>query len=197
MKALTLHQPYATLIAKGIKTIETRTWPAPASLIGQRIAIHAAKKAPKTVWNDGTGRDPEPLGWDEGAPWEWVEATNYAGEGRFCWGGPLGAVVATARLASCIPMFDTWDLEAIWSTDHCIQLARNPYSGDVEGYYEWEAGEDEHGYRNGGGGDEDQIKFGNFEPGNWGWMLEDIEPCDPIPAKGFQGLWNFDEAVAA
>jgi hypothetical protein len=42
MKAITLHQPWATLVAFGFKTIETRTWPAPSSLIGERIAIHAA-----------------------------------------------------------------------------------------------------------------------------------------------------------
>ena len=44
MKAITLWQPWATLIADGIKTLETRTWEPPADLIGQRIAIHAAKR---------------------------------------------------------------------------------------------------------------------------------------------------------
>lgn len=42
MKAITLRQPWATLVAFGFKTIETRTWPAPLDLIGERIAIHAA-----------------------------------------------------------------------------------------------------------------------------------------------------------
>ena len=44
MKAISLHQPWASLIAVGIKTIETRSWAPPKALIGQRIAIHAAKK---------------------------------------------------------------------------------------------------------------------------------------------------------
>ena len=44
MKAITLHQPYASLIAAGTKTIETRSWAPPRALIGERIAIHAAKK---------------------------------------------------------------------------------------------------------------------------------------------------------
>ena len=43
MRALTLHQPWATLIALGIKTIETRSWPPPRDLIGQTIAIHAGR----------------------------------------------------------------------------------------------------------------------------------------------------------
>ena len=44
VKALSLHQPWATLIAAGVKNVETRSWPPPQSLIGHRIAIHAAKK---------------------------------------------------------------------------------------------------------------------------------------------------------
>ena len=44
MKSLTLHQPWASLIAHGVKSIETRSWAPPQSLVGQRIAIHAGKK---------------------------------------------------------------------------------------------------------------------------------------------------------
>lgn len=44
MKALSLWQPWASLVACGAKTIETRHWPAPAMMIGERIAIHAAKR---------------------------------------------------------------------------------------------------------------------------------------------------------
>ena len=43
MKAITLHQPWASLIAHGVKSIETRSWAPPQSLVGQRIAIHAGK----------------------------------------------------------------------------------------------------------------------------------------------------------
>lgn len=39
--ALTVWQPWATLIAAGAKPFEFRSWPAPARLIGKRIAIHA------------------------------------------------------------------------------------------------------------------------------------------------------------
>lgn len=44
LPALTLWQPWASLIAIGVKRYETRSWPAPERLIGQRIAIHAAKR---------------------------------------------------------------------------------------------------------------------------------------------------------
>jgi activating signal cointegrator 1 len=40
---LTLTQPWASLMALGEKTVETRSWRPPDYMIGQRIAIHAAK----------------------------------------------------------------------------------------------------------------------------------------------------------
>lgn len=43
MKTLPLWQPWASLVALGAKRVETRHWPAPARLIGERIAIHATK----------------------------------------------------------------------------------------------------------------------------------------------------------
>ena len=44
MKAISLHQPWATCVAMQWKMIETRTHARFKSLVGQRIAIHAAKK---------------------------------------------------------------------------------------------------------------------------------------------------------
>ena len=81
MYAITLHQPWASLIALGIKTVETRSWPAPARLVGQTIAIHASKRVVK-----GPGDAIE------------RELRTHLGED---WGRhiPAGAVLATAVLA--------------------------------------------------------------------------------------------------
>ena len=81
MKAITLHEPWATLIAAGKKTIETRDWKPPAYLLGERIAIHAGRRKP-------TGGDLRLL---KGIQ----ERTELL---------PLGCVVATATLA------DTWQV---------------------------------------------------------------------------------------
>ncbi len=45
MKAITIWQPWATLIVAGAKPYEFRGWPAHNSLVGQRIAIHAGARA--------------------------------------------------------------------------------------------------------------------------------------------------------
>jgi hypothetical protein len=44
MRAITLHQPWASLIAFGLKSIETRTHDRFRGLVGQTIAIHAGQK---------------------------------------------------------------------------------------------------------------------------------------------------------
>lgn len=81
MKALPLWQPWASLVAIGAKQIETRHWPAPTALVGQRFAIHATKT-------------PEHLHLCERAPFD-----------RYLHGTkgvlPLGAIVATVVLDRC------------------------------------------------------------------------------------------------
>ena len=46
MKALTVRQPWASLIVAGVKDVENRTWPIPstAPAVPFRLAIHAAKR---------------------------------------------------------------------------------------------------------------------------------------------------------
>lgn len=51
MKALTIYQPWASLIIGGFKAFEFRPWMPPAMLIGEDVVIHAGKKElePSTV----------------------------------------------------------------------------------------------------------------------------------------------------
>jgi len=47
MKALTIWQPWASLIMIGAKAFEFRCWPAPKFVRGQRIVIHAGARKVK------------------------------------------------------------------------------------------------------------------------------------------------------
>ncbi|MFN7400336.1 MAG: ASCH domain-containing protein [Sandaracinobacter sp.] len=47
MKALTLWQPWASLVVFGAKPYEFRGWRPPVSLVGQRIVIHAGARKPQ------------------------------------------------------------------------------------------------------------------------------------------------------
>lgn len=95
MKALTLTQPWATLVAIGAKRIETRSWSTPYR---GPLAIHAAKGFPK--WARKFTVDP--------VCYEAVRyhgARNDAGQrpADLLSAYPLGYVLATCNLVNCIP----------------------------------------------------------------------------------------------
>jgi hypothetical protein len=92
MKALSLWQPWASLIALKEKKIETRSWKAPDYLIGHRIAIHATKSMP--VWVRALLRGFAKLLGIKKYEGSWL---YYLAAGV----GPFGKVVATAKLVDC------------------------------------------------------------------------------------------------
>lgn len=47
--AISIKQPWAYLIASGIKDIENRTWTCPQKYIGKRVLIHASASAHKSI----------------------------------------------------------------------------------------------------------------------------------------------------
>ncbi|MBP1615777.1 MAG: hypothetical protein H6Q13_3225 [Bacteroidetes bacterium] len=50
MKAISIKQPWASLIVHGIKDVENRTWKCPKKYIKQRVLVHAGNK-PADFWN--------------------------------------------------------------------------------------------------------------------------------------------------
>jgi hypothetical protein len=38
---------------------------------------------------------------------------------------------------------------------------------------------------------ENEIIFGDYTPGRYAWILENIRPIEPVPAKGQQRLWEW------
>lgn len=51
MKVISIKQPWASLIAHGIKDIENRTWKCPQKYIGQRVLIHASAGKGLHAWS--------------------------------------------------------------------------------------------------------------------------------------------------
>lgn len=49
MKALTIQQPWASLVATGVKKYETRCWSPPEKMLGEQIVIHAGSGFEKTA----------------------------------------------------------------------------------------------------------------------------------------------------
>lgn len=84
MKALTLHEPWAWLVLKGWKEVETRGW---YTDYRGPLAIHAGRK------RDADGRDL----WDR----NWMYLGHGAAEDFETL--PFGCVIATCQLVACLP----------------------------------------------------------------------------------------------
>lgn len=168
MKALTLHQPWASLIALGVKTIETRSW---STSYRGPLAIHAAARKPTDVMvGEWESSDFGSAGW---------EMRNPEGRGVDL---PFGAIIATCELVDVVPM--------VAVGGHGIPkslIVSEVIEGDPRdlilldragGWWENKS---------------DQRPFGDYAPGRYAWLLDGIVRLDkPIVARGRQGLWNLD-----
>jgi hypothetical protein len=168
MKALTVWQPWATLIAIGAKPYEFRGWQPPRSLLGQRLAIHAGARSVKVAEVRALVRalkgDPSMsnpcLHQDLALPalekvLAGLEATKQAGP---LFGGPDAFTLPLSHVL-------------------CTVTLGSPKRGDMcAAEFGLDAGND-------------SAREGTF---NWGWPMRDIEPLvPPIPARGAQGLWEW------
>lgn len=152
MKAISLWQPWASLIAVGAKKFETRSWP--TNYRGP-IAIHAAKKPFDT--DSFLDRELHPFAEVLGLP------DIYSFDAL-----PYGCIVATARLVDCHEMLDDESGKML-----NIYLQRPNY------FKEYIQAIERH--------------FGDWRPGRFAWELADVKALPrPIPAKGRQGLWEWE-----
>ena len=178
MKALTLWQPWASLVALGVKTIETRGW---RTDYRGPLLIHASAAIPLPM--------PLTVGDYE------VTKDNPRGTGpayllrsdRLSWPYrlPLGAVVATCTVVDVVPMVGNGSLAH--NGHHRVFVA-----GDGEGLWRTNP--------QGGSAIEvtDQRPYGDYAPGRYAWLLDDVRPFpSPIPARGGQKLWNPDARLLA
>ena len=174
-RVLTVRQPWASLIALGVKTIETRSW---RTDYRGPLVIHAGKLWPTPVaeWQVPADRSST-----VGAPCveRLADAADPVSRRWEMLHTPLGAVVAVVDLVDVVPIVDYADA----CDDPCVEhnhghlhlwtlpwLLRSEEPADVS----------------------DQLPYGDFAPGRYAWLLDNIRPIDPpIPAKGRQGLWRW------
>lgn len=178
MKALTIRQPWASLIALGVKTIETRSW---STSYRGPLAIHAGKAWPVPVaeWQVPADRSNT-----VGAPCveRLVNAADPVTRRWEMLHTPLGVVVAVVDLLDVVPIVD--DCDDLPDTPACLEVLGSSLRLWADGAAEL--------------GDEadvsDQLPFGDFAPGRFAWLLGNVRPLDPpIPAKGKQGLWTWED----
>jgi activating signal cointegrator 1 len=180
MKALTLTQPWATLVAIGAKKIETRSW---RTDYRGPLAIHAAKGFPAKFRNLVNWSAEEPFASVlKGVLWEsrpavmvWhgqeIPGTRYI---EYPDRLHLGCVIATCQLIYCVeiqnhrPSYGSRAVKNGDRTDFFIKEFDIPP-------------------------DEPEFSFGDYTPGRYAWILADIKPLpQPLPAKGSLRLWDWD-----
>lgn len=168
MKALTIWQPWASLIMIGAKPYEFRGWAPPKWLVGQRLAIHAGARPVKEAE---------------------IRSLIRALKGDPLFSNPcLHRHIALPFLERVLdglkrPASDLFAPDApgglTLPRSHVLGTAivGAPKRGDACAA---EFGED-------AGNDSDRE--GTF---NWGWPLSEIRPLEPpVEARGAQGLWDW------
>ncbi len=169
MKAFTVYQPYASLIAVGAKRYETRSW---ATKYRGSLAIHAGVN--RKYYGTPGFEDILFAAWK--IP-EWQAYIMSLCDTTLESEIPFGAVIATAEIVEC------WTIERIWqgipSEGKILEIGAK--GRGVQRIY--------HADR--------EVFFGNYTPGRFAWELANVKPLrEPIPARGMQGLWNWDERSA-
>lgn len=169
MKAISLTQPWASLIALGYKRIETRSW---STTYRGPLAIHATSGFP-LVTDNGKDRVPRIGESLEIGPFE-VERDRAGlilrGD-RLAWPYrlPMGAVVATCELVQVT------QIKFPPEEGMRLRYAAHP---DMP---EWTLTDLE-------------ISLGDYRPGRYAWLLHGRSAIrHPKASKGALGLWEWDE----
>lgn len=129
LKAISLWQPWASLMTIGAKQNETRSWPTSHRGL---LAIHAAKRKMTNELRDN--------------PYY----KNVTGGAFFF---PYGVIVAVVDVYSC------------------------------------------RGTNESKGLSEQEKAFGDYSPGRFYWVTHNPRKINPVPCRGFQGIWTLDAVV--
>lgn len=180
MNAITLHSPWAELIAYGGKQIETRSWPAPASAIGQPIAIHSGKTFHEYAheWLIDSEEAQAVFAGAKISPytglpgdfrWKNVGELRFLenADSKFLFGHTRGCVLAVATLAGCYRMTQRPGIDGACLYDPKTKRAVYPSL--------------------------EERAFGDWSPGRYAWVLSDVVRLpQPIPTRGYQQVWQWD-----
>lgn len=172
MNALTLWQPWASLIASGHKTIETRSWRPPTAAIGKQLAIHAGKdlghiREIRHLYESGKiPQLPDDLRKLCEATYEVLGINTLS---RRQLKVPTGQILAVVRLVGFI---GPTTLNLHTADQH--QLTAALLGTDVTPKEL-----------------EEQTIYGDFYQGRYGWILRHGEKLEhPYTISGKQRLWN-------
>ncbi|UWG96803.1 ASCH domain-containing protein [Dehalobacter sp. DCM] len=181
MKAITLWQPWASLLACGAKKYETRSWD--TSYRGP-IAIHAAARSIQSILKECFPCADYEYHPSHAARAKFLNACGFATLEPL-YEFPRGAIIATAELVNC------WHIVSHPGTN--IDVARHIPIGAELDVPKHHPDFDKYIVPT-----EQEIMFGNWTPGRYAWEFTNMQVLlEPIPAKGGQRLWNWEGDIDA
>lgn len=219
MKAFVVKAPFAPLIALGIKTIETKPGPPAGDMKPEGVrpasgcAINRGERVAIVIGKTSYSYDEYPEAWDVlaealGSAWNRERWPGYPQFLATCFKRghmddyPLGSIICTAIVGDALPIVgEDGDLTEV--DPPCVE--HRPTGATNAGLWLWPAPDDIEGI------DDltlpfditDQIPLGEYTPGRCGWMLQDVQACDPIPCgraqgvKNHQGVFRLPPAITA
>jgi hypothetical protein len=185
MKALSLWQPWATLVALGVKKLETRSW---STTYRGPLAIHATATMPKGM--DGTAGMIGDYSVDRDGrsePWYVLDRRDVgASHYQLPIYLPLGAVVATCVLSDVVPIVD--DDTCMWDSDNPRDVLPSAHAA-IDGQVILHQPDNPRYHTT----VLVEQAYGDYTPGRFAWVLTDIDPVEPpVPARGRQQLWTWE-----
>lgn len=168
LKALTLHQPWASLVACGAKTVETRSW---STKYRGPLAIHAGARQVHIGNFLLLARIAKTTGLIDAETEQDFRALAV----------PFGAVVAVSTLVDVVPIIDPD--ECGWHHKHprgVGPVAHAAIDGQVI-IHRPDAPMHTTVLV--------EQAFGDYTPGRFAWILEKVVEIEPVPAHGKQQLW--------
>ena len=104
MKAITIKQPWASLIVSGLKDIENRTWSCPKKYLGKRVLIHAAKTSVKKGWSALNGMQIKKVS---------KHKDKLYGDNEDL---PKGAIIGSVEIVDCVQNHPSlWAENGVWN----------------------------------------------------------------------------------
>lgn len=197
MKAFVVKAPFAPLIALGIKTIETKPGPPAGDMKPEGVrpasgcAINRGERVAIVIGKTSYSYDEYPEAWDVlaealGSAWNRERWPGYPQFLATCFKRghmddyPLGSIICTAIVGDALPIVEhtgSHARELFLAADGSLAIQRTVHGGFTLSNVTitWL---------------DDQLPLGEYTPGRWGWMFQDVQTCDPIPCGRAQGVKN-------
>lgn len=183
MRAITIHQPWASLLAHKVKRYETRSWACPSDYLTgpgellKRVAIHASLTQ-EALWDNGRYAE---MGYS--GTWREMFLDHSISLDMSTVEGTLGGILGVTAIDRCY---------------HIVSVEPSEYDPDTCSFYG--RFKDEDGYLHTQLINISTLEYdlGDWTPGRYAWRMADVRLLpQPIPCRGGDKFWAVPTPIEA